>query len=149
MRKVLFTTLLLLAATLTASAATYKYMVFEANDGTQLSMTSDGLKLVYNDGTLTAISGDVSRTFTVSDLNRMFFSETMQGSDATAIQEISVATTPGDASSGSLASLASLASQGYEVYDLSGRRIPTSGTQLKPGLYIFKKGNTTTKRYIK
>lgn len=140
MRKVLFTTLLLLAATLTASAATYKYMVFEAYDGTQLSMTSDGLKLVYNDGTLTAISGDVSRTFTVSDLNRMFFSETMQGSDATAIQEISVATTPGDASSDY---------SDYEVYDLSGRRIPTSGTQLKPGLYIFKKGNTTTKRYIK
>jgi len=140
MRKVLFTTLLLLAATLTASAATYKYMVFEANDGTQLSMTSDGLKLVYNDGTLTAISGDVSRTFTVSDLNRMFFSETMQGSDATAIQEISVATTPGDASADY---------SDYEVYDLSGRRIPTSGTQLKPGLYIFKKGNTTTKRYIK
>ena len=140
MRKVLFTTLLLLAATLTAGADTYKYMVFEANDGTQLSMTSDGLKLVYNDGTLTAISGDVSRTFTVSDLNRMFFSETMQGSDATAIQEISVATTPGDASSDY---------EDYEVYDLSGRRIPTSGTQLKPGLYIFKKGNTTTKRYIK
>ena len=140
MRKVLFTTLLLLAATLTASAATYKYMVFEAYDGTQLSMTSDGLKLVYNDGTLTAISGDVSRTFTVSDLNRMFFSETMQGSDATAIQESSVATTPGDASSDY---------SDYEVYDLSGRRIPTSGTQLKPGLYIFKKGNTTTKRYIK
>jgi len=165
MRKVLFTTLLLLAATLTAGADTYNYMVFEASDGTQLSMTADGLKLVYNDGTLTAISGNVSRTFAVSDLNRMFFSDTMQGTDATAIQEIKVATpgqaattpgqgatTPDDSSSGSLgslASLASLASQGYEVYDLSGRRVATSGTQLKPGLYIFKKGNTTTKRYIK
>lgn len=162
MRKVLFTTLLLLAATLTAGAATYNYMVFEASDGTQLSMTADGLKLVYSDGTLTAISGNVSRTFAVSDLNRMFFSDTMQGTDATAIQEIKVATpgqaattpgqgatTPDDSSSGSLGSLASLASQGYEVYDLSGRRVATSGTQLKPGLYIFKKGNTTTKRYIK
>jgi len=162
MRKVLFTTLLLLAATLTAGADTYNYMVFEASDGTQLSMTADGLKLVYNDGTLTAISGNVSRTFAVSDLNRMFFSDTMQGTDATAIQEIKVATpgqaattpgqaatTPDDSSSGSLGSLASLASQGYEVYDLSGRRVATSGTQLKPGLYIFKKGNTTTKRYIK
>ena len=159
MRKVLFTTLLLLAATLTAGADTYNYMVFEASDGTQLSMTADGLKLVYNDGTLTAISGNVSRTFAVSDLNRMFFSDTMQGTDATAIQEIKVATpgqgattpdqgatTPDDSSSGSLGSLAS---QGYEVYDLSGRRVATSGTQLKPGLYIFKKGNTTTKRYIK
>ena len=162
MRKVLFTTLLLLAATLTAGADTYNYMVFEASDGTQLSMTADGLKLVYNDGTLTAISGNVSRTFAVSDLNRMFFSDTMQGTDATALQEIKVATpgqaatnpgqsatTPDDSSSGSLGSLASLASQGYEVYDLSGRRVATSGTQLKPGLYIFKKGNTTTKRYIK
>ena len=158
MRKVLFTTLLLLAATLTAGADTYNYMVFEASDGTLLSMTADGLKLIYNDGTLTAISGNVSRTFAVSDLNRMFFSDTMQGTDATAIQEIKVATpgqaatTPDDSSSGSLgslASLASLASQGYEVYDLSGRRVATSGTQLKPGLYIFKKGNTTTKRYIK
>jgi hypothetical protein len=139
MRKVLFTTLLLLAATLTAGADTYNYMVFEASDGTQLSMTADGLKLVYNDGTLTAISGNVSRTFAVSDLNRMFFSDTMQGTDATAIQEIKVAT-PGDASSDY---------SGYEVYDLSGRRVATSGTQLKPGLYIFKKGNTTTKRYIK
>ena len=162
MRKVLFTTLLLLAATLTAGADTYNYMVFEASDGTQLSMTADGLKLVYSDGTLTAISGDVSRTFAVSDLNRMFFSDTMQGTDATAIQEIKVATpgqgatnpgqsatTPDDSSSGSLGSLASLASQGYEVYDLSGRRVATSGTPLKPGLSIFKKGNTTTKRYIK
>ena len=172
MRKVLFTTLLLLAATLTAGADTYNYMVFEASDGTQLSMTADGLKLVYNDGTLTAISGNVSRTFAVSDLNRMFFSDTMQGTDATALQEIKVATpgqaatnpgqgatnpgqsatAPDDSSSGSLGSLgslASLASQGYEVYDLSGRRVATSGTQLKPGLYIFKKGNTTTKRYIK
>lgn len=172
MRKVLFNTLLLLAATLTAGADTYNYMVFEASDGTQLSMTADGLKLVYSDGTLTAISGNVSRTFAVSDLNRMFFSDTMQGTDATAIQEIKVATpgqsattpgqsatnpgqsatTPDDSSSGSLGSLgslASLASQGYEVYDLSGRRVATSGTQLKPGLYIFKKGNTTTKRYIK
>jgi hypothetical protein len=40
------------------------------------------------------------------------------------------------------------------IYDLSGRLIAprTSNletTNLRPGLYIFKKGNTTTKKYVK
>ena len=35
-----------------------------------------------------------------------------------------------------------------EIYDLSGRRLP-QGRKPACGLYIFKKGNTTTKKYVK
>lgn len=126
-------TILLLAATLTTSAATYQYLVFETNDGTQLSMVADGLKLTYNDGTLTATNGDVVRSFTTSTLNRMFFSNTQQGDDATAITS---------------ATADDLNDADVEIYDLSGRRLP-QGIQPTRGLYIFKKGNTTTKKYVK
>lgn len=126
-------TALLLAGAMTTSAATYEYMVFETGDGTQTSMTANGLKLVYKDGTLTATNGDTSRTFDVTTLSRMFFSNTMQGDDATAIS-VATATDLDDAET--------------EIYDLSGRRLP-QGTKPQKGLYIFKKGNTTTKKYVK
>ena len=132
MKQNLLTTLLL-AGTIGVSAATYDYMVFETADGTQMSMTADGLKLVYKDGVLTATNGEASKTFDVSSLSRMFFSNTMHGDDVTAIS-VATATDLDDADT--------------EIYDLSGRRLP-QGTQPQKGLYIFKKGNTTTKKYVK
>ena len=130
---------LLLAATLTTGAATYDYLVFETSDGTQLSMTAEGMKLTYNDGMLTATNGSVTKTIPTNALSRMFFSNTMQGDDATAI---------------STATADDLNDCETQVYDLSGRLIAprTSNlepTNLRPGLYIFKKGNTTTKKYVK
>ena len=130
---------LLLAATLTTGAATYDYLVFETSDGTQLSMTADGLKMVYNDGILTVTNGSVTQTFPTSALSRMFFSNTKQGDDATAI---------------SMATADDLNDSETCIYDLSGRLIAprTSNletTNLRPGLYIFKKGNTTTKKIVK
>ena len=131
MKHYLLTTLLLLVA-LTNKAATYDYMVFETNDGTQLTMTANGLKLVYKDGVLTATNGTVTQTFSTSKLSRMFFSNTKQGDDATGISDLK--------DSDNLSNT--------EIYDLSGRRLP-QGTKPTPGLYIFKKGNTTTKKYVK
>ena len=131
MKQNLLTTLLL-ATTMTASATTYKYMVFETNDGTQQSMTANGLKLVYTDGTLTATNGSDSQTFSLSNLNRMFFSNTKQGDDT------AIATATAD----------DLNDAETEIYDLSGRRLP-QGIQPQKGLYIFKKGNTATKKYVK
>ena len=131
MKQILLTALLM-ASTTTASSATYEYMVFETSDGTLKSMTANGLKLVYKDGTLTATNGTDSQTFTLSQLNRMFFSDTKQG-DATAI----TTATPDD-----------IDDANTEIYDLSGRRLP-QGTKPQKGLYIFKKGNTTTKKYVK
>ena len=132
MKQNLLTTLLL-ASTMTASAATYEYMVFETSDGTMMTMTANSLKLVYKDGTLTATNADASRTFNVSSLNRMFFSNTKQGEDVTAI---------------SVATAADLDDADTEIYSLSGQRLQ-QGTKPQKGLYIFKKGNTTTKKYVK
>lgn len=131
MKHYLLTTLLLLVA-LTNKAATYDYMVFETNDGTQLTMTANGLKLVYKDGVLTATNGTVTQTFSTSKLSHMFFSNTKQGDDATGISDLKDSDNLSDT----------------EIYDLSGRRLP-QGTKPTPGLYIFKKGNTTTKKYVK
>ena len=132
MKQSLMTTLLLVG-TISASSATYEYMVFETGDGAKQSMTANGLKLVYKDGILTATNGDISKTFTVSALSRMFFSNTKEGDDVTSI---------------SVATVSDLEDTDVEIYDLSGRRLP-QGTKPQKGLYIFKKGNTTTKKYVK
>lgn len=125
--------MLLFVCTLSINAATYEYLVFKTSDGTQATMTANGLRLVFKDGQLTATNGTVSQTFDFSSMDRMFFSHTKEGNDVTAISE---------------ATADDLNDADTEIYDLSGRRMP-QGITPKRGLYIFKKGNTTTKKYVK
>jgi hypothetical protein len=125
--------MLLFVCTLSINAATYEYLVFKTSDGTQTTMTANGLRLVFKDGQLTATNGTVSQTFDFSSMDRMFFSHTKEGNDVTAISE---------------ATADDLNDADTEIYDLSGRRMP-QGITPKRGLYIFKKGNTTTKKYVK
>lgn len=144
MKHYLLTTLLLLAVTLGTKAATYEYLVFETSDGTQLSMTAEGLKLIYSDGMLTATNSSSIQTFPTNALTRMFFSNTKQGDDATAIHSVSDGSSVLDGSS--VVDGSAVDTNETEVYDLSGRRVHSP---LRPGLYIFKRGNTTTKKYVK
>lgn len=121
---------MILAGTLSAQAADYQYLTIEKTDGTATSLTAVGLNITYSDTQLTATNGTEAATFTLSEVNRMYFSNTREDT-ATGIAD-----TIGDIA------------QDAEVYDLNGRRIP-QGTTLRHGVYIVKQGNTTKKITVK
>ena len=129
-RHALITTIL--AGTMTAQAADYQYLTIEKNDGTATSLTAIGLTLNYSNGTLTATNGTEQATIALTDLKRMYFTNTQS---TTAIESVE-------------ASADDWNDAATEIYDLSGRRLP-QGRKPACGLYIFKKGSTTTKKYVK
>lgn len=131
MKHCLLTTLL--AGTVAAQAADYQYLTIQKNDGTAQSLTAIGLTITYSNGSLTATNGSESATFALTDVKSMFFSNTKE---TTLIE----------------ATAADLDDPETEIYDLSGRKIgngASSTNTLRKGIYIFKKGNTTTKKYVK
>ena len=132
MKKTTIMAMLLAAGTVTTQAADYKYLTIEKKDGTAVSMTAQGLSITYADGSMKAVNGAESASFTLSDLKRMYFSNTKADGDATAIE----------------ATAADWNDAETEIYDLSGRRLP-QGTKPARGLYIFKKGNITTKKFVR
>lgn len=81
---------------------------------------------------LTATNGSEKATIALSDLKRMYFTNTKSNSETTAIE--ATATDWGNTET--------------IIYDLRGHRLP-QGIKPTPGIYIFKKGNTTTKKYVK
>ena len=116
----------------TAQAADYQYLTIEKTDGTSVSITAAGLSITYADGSMKATNGSESATLPLTTLKRMYFSNEKT---ATAIETVeATADDWNDAAT--------------EIYDQSGRRLP-QGTKPARGLYIFKKGNTTTKKYVR
>lgn len=118
---------LLLSGTLAAQAADYQYLTIEKNDGTAHSLTAMGLSITYTDTQLTATNGSETATFTLSEVSRMYFSNTKE---ATGI-ETTVAENGNSA----------------EVYDLNGRRVTTGN--LQKGVYIVKENGKTRKITVK
>jgi hypothetical protein len=119
---------LLMAGTLTAGAADYKYLTIEKTDGTAASLTAIGLTIAYNGTQMTATNGEEEATFTLTEVSRMYFSDTKQTTGITAVE-----TTIGTDA---------------EVYDLNGRRQP-QGTALRKGVYIVKENGKTRKITVK
>ena len=118
---------LLLAGSLAAQATDYQYLTIEKNDGTALSLTAVGLNITYTGTQLTATNGYETTTFSLSEISRMYFSNTKE---TTGI-ETTVAEIAKDA----------------EVYDLNGRRVLASN--LQKGVYIVKENGKTRKVTIK
>ena len=66
MKKTTIMAMLLAAGTVTAQAADYKYLTIEKKDGTAVSMTAQGLSITYADGSMKAVNGAESASFTLS-----------------------------------------------------------------------------------
>lgn len=115
-----------------AQAADYQYLTIEQTDGTTVTLTAEGLNITYADGNMKAVNGQESATLPLTTLKRMYFTNEKT---ATAIA------TP-------TATADDWNDAGTEIYDLGGRRLP-QGTKPARGLYIFKKGNTTTKKLVR
>lgn len=113
-------------------AADYNFLTFRQADGTEQSFGISGLTLTFSDGNLVVQQGGTTQTFPLSELNKMFFSES-----ATAIAQPSSVPTA------------------IQVFSVSGVRVgefqsaEKMGQQLPQGVYMIKQGDKTVKVYIK
>ena len=128
MMKRILLSFMVLMGVLTAQAKSYPYLTFETTDGAKVSVSTTGLSLSISGTTLTA----GSQTFTLSNLNRMYFSTTDE-STTTGIKAI-------DSSQLSI-------DESVEVYDLQGHKVEKS--QMRNGAYIVKTKNGTFKIAVK
>ena len=132
MKRNLLTALILTGALTAAQAADYQYLAIEKSDGTTQTLTAVGLTLTYSNGQMTAANGTEQASIPLTELRRMYFTNSQS---TTAIDTIEATADDWNDTT-------------VEIYDLSGRQLP-QGTKPARGLYIFKKGNTTTKKYVK
>lgn len=77
MKKFLIPTMALMLA-MSASAETYPYLSFQTADGSIVSLKSDNLNLTIEDGKLVVQNGEGSNKFVLTDLARMFFSQSTE-----------------------------------------------------------------------
>ena len=99
MKKIVIIMMALVGA-LTVQAEEYAYLTFETTDGAKASVDVSSLTLTVSGNTLTA----GSQTFTLSNLSKMYFSNT---SETTAIEEITTATLD----------------EAADIYDLQGHKV--------------------------
>ena len=123
MKKIIFIMMALVGA-LTVQAEEYTYLTFETTDGAKASVDVSSLTLIVNGNTLTA----GSQTFTLSNLSKMYFSNT---NETTAIEEITTATLD----------------EAADIYDLQGHKVTKE--QMKRGVYIVKTKSKTYKMIVK
>ncbi|MBR4480764.1 MAG: hypothetical protein IKO86_02580 [Prevotella sp.] len=123
MKKFLLIMMALVGA-LIVQAEEYAYLTFETTDGEKASVAVSSLTLTINGNTLTA----GSQTFTLSNLSKMYFSNT---NETTAIEEITTATLD----------------EAADIYDLQGYKVTKE--QMKRGVYIVKTKSRTYKMIVK
>lgn len=123
MRKFLLIMMALVGA-LNVQAEEYAYLTFETTDGEKASVAVSSLTLTISGNTLTA----GSQTFTLSNLSKMYFSNT---DETTAIEEITTATLD----------------EAADIYDLQGHKVTKD--QMKRGVYIVKTKSRTYKMIVK
>ena len=54
-------------------AGDYDYLAFRSNDGTEISLSVSNLKITFSNGQLVAVNSETNQTFSLSDLNKMYF----------------------------------------------------------------------------
>ena len=122
MKKIVIIMMALVGA-LTVQAEEYAYLTFETTDGAKASVDVSSLTLTVSGNTLTA----GSQTFTLSNLSKMYFSNT---SETTAIEEITATL-----------------DEAADIYDLQGHKVTKE--QMKRGVYIVKTKSKTYKMIVK
>ena len=123
MKKIVFILMALVGA-LNVQAEEYAYLTFETTDGAKISVDVSSLTLTISGNTMTA----GSQTFTLSNLSKMYFSNT---NETTAIEEITMATLDEEA----------------DIYDLQGHKVTKE--QMRHGVYIVKTKSKTYKMIVK
>ena len=125
MKKIL-ATILMMVGIMTASAADYPYLTFETTDGEKISVSVSSLTMTISGTTLTV----GSQTFTLTNLNKMYFSTTDE-STTTGINEIKNVSLD----------------ECTEIYDMNGMKVTRQ--QMTKGIYIVKTNKGTHKIIMK
>lgn len=134
MKRILLFFMLVMAGALSSQAYDYPYLIFQTIDGNLQPMAVESLVLTVSDGELVMTNDTGTQRFALSQLSKMYFSETL-----TKIEDLKHDDKDND---------------GCEaVYDLCGRRVSNSssfqGTQLPKGIYIVKKHGIIHKFAVK
>lgn len=150
MKKILFIAIMMTFAT-TASADGYTWLKLRLADGTEQSLTAEGLKITFSDGNLVATANDgQTTTVALGTLSAMYFSNSLEtGISATTTKQAEVSISGGRVyvSADKDAEVIVANTRGMM---LSKRKI-AAGTQqtvsgkLPAGVYIIKVNDTTTK----
>lgn len=149
----IFTLAAFLLLTMGAKAQTYSYLTFQHTDGTQKSLTANGLKITFSGNTLTATSMEGTTTLALTDLSKMFFTSEVSGvlnpTDGQTLVTIGERSVSVSAPVGTT----------IRVYTTDGRLLTTfrkrwNGTEeicagLERGLYLVSVGSVTSKVYIR
>jgi len=142
----------LLACFATAQADGYDYLVINQQDGTKTSVAVSGLTITFADDQLTAKNSDGTTTYALSTLSSMYFSETeVNGiseafkNDATTLR-VTGRTLQVSAPEGAQVTVASVGGMLIDRYTASNDALLTS---LRPGIYIVKINDKSSKIHIK
>lgn len=111
---------MMLMGTLAVHAADYAYLTFELTDGSKTSVSVSSLTLSISGTTLTA----GSHSFTLSNLNKMYFSADDETTDIQSITGVEL-------------------DEFTDIYDLNGRKVTKE--QMQKGVYIVKSNSGTYK----
>ncbi len=133
MKRKLFTLMITFGA-LHAQAYDYPYLVFVNSDGKTTVLSVETLTITISNGKLVAQNNDGTQSFSLSNLNKMYFTK---DADLTGI------------------STTESTDEAVEVYTTGGLSIGkfenenTAKASLKPGLYILKSNTRTYKIAVK
>lgn len=133
MKKLFLMCALCMIAAAQTFAQTYGFLTIQKNDGTQQSFATSGLKLTFSNGNLIATQGGNETTLALTDLNKMFFSETATG---VKLDKVTEKNSP------------------IVVFTVAGAKIGEVKNildvqNMAPGVYIIKQGNNTSKILVK
>ena len=131
MKKKVLLTLMMAVGMLVAKADGYTYLTFETTDGAKVSVPVASLTLNISGTTLTA----GSQSFVLSNLSKMYFSNTDYTTGIEAIDNSQLAI---DSST--------------EIYDLQGHKLENSklsNGELPRGVYIVKTKSRTYKMIVR
>lgn len=153
MKRIILSIAVLAAFCVSAGAQSYDYLTFRAADGTERSMSIDGLRITFVDGRMSATNATESFDTPLSALSLMFFAEA-----PTAIKGVNLGASQPDYRAGLLSVNAPQGGK-ISLYTADGRLVSRHVKQadgmeqiplnLLRGVYIVNVNGETTKLMVR
>lgn len=133
MKKAVFILAVMMTCFSHLHAQAYDYLTFQTSDGNLYSIKASGLVINFADGEMKAVSGSESLKLRLTELTRMYFSDT-NGVDLAEIE-------------GSMSPVLVFGVDGKQLGAYSN--LDSARASLKPGVYVLKTGNRTVKMTVR
>ncbi len=142
----------IMAMAMTAQADDYGYLVIGLQDGTEQALPTGGLTMVFADGQLTAKAQGTTATFEQAQLSKMYFSDQdlsgigSVGSEEPTTIRVSDRLLQVAAPAGARVIIASVGGMLIDRYTAGAEPI---NTPLRPGIYVVKINDKSTKIHVR